>query len=48
MGIEKYLFQVWMCITGAQKKLDQNPDVYIKMLTAKHDHDLIETIEMGR
>ena len=36
-----------MCITGAQRKLELNPNVYKQMTTANHDQDLIETIQMG-
>ena len=42
-----FIFQVWMCITGAQRKLELNPNVYKQMTTANHDQDLIETIQMG-
>ena len=42
-----HYFQVWMCITGAQRKLEQNPNVYKQMATAQHDQDLIETVQMG-
>lgn len=37
---------VWMCITGAQRKLELNRNVYKQMSAAKHDQDLIETIQM--
>ena len=41
-------FKVWMCITGADRQLHHNPNMYKQLVTANHNHDLIETIQMGK
>lgn len=37
---------VWMCVTGAQSKLEQNPGQYKQLVAAEHSPDLMETIQM--
>ncbi|KAL4226749.1 Growth hormone-regulated TBC protein 1 [Mactra antiquata] len=37
---------VWMSITGADVRMESNPHLYQQMLSANHDRELTETIEM--
>ena len=37
-----------MCITGAERKMYLHPNMYKQLVAADHDHDLIETVKMGK
>ena len=40
--------QVWMHVSGAQVKMDANPDLYNTFLRSDHDPEIVEIIEKGK
>ena len=41
-------FKMWMYVSGAEDKMKRNPDLYKQLLSAEHDADLTQTIELGK
>ncbi|XP_064639427.1 growth hormone-regulated TBC protein 1-A-like isoform X2 [Lineus longissimus] len=37
---------VWMCVSGAQERMEANPDLFQKLLSGPKDQQLMETIQM--